>query len=484
MLPTREELIALARVQPETVVDLLLAVIAAHEKRIRDLETRLQELESRLAKNSHNSSKPPSSDGYTKPAPKSLREKSDRPSGGQPGNPGQSLCFVDKPGHVVLHELLDCLCGCGGSLRDVKVHHHEKRQVFDLPQIQLEVTEHQAEVKRCPRSGEIVTAPFPLNVNAPVQYGSHFNALLVYWRDQQLLPFDRIAQMCADMLGRRISESTIQTAVEATALALVPFETHITAQLPQTDILHADETGLRVEGKLHWLHVLSNKVITWYGVHAKRGEEALSHFGHLAHFHGRLIHDCFKSYFDLVCLHALCNAHLLRELVFLFEQQGQRWARKMFLCLLAMHRCVKRHKARASPIPTETLRRWLNRYNALIAQGRLENPPLPPPPVKRRGRVAKTKAQNLLDRLDTHAESVLAFLYDPSVPFSNNQAEQDLRMIKVQQKISGGFRTFKGAQDFARIRSYLSTARKNNVNILSAISDAINGHPFLPTHTS
>lgn len=473
---TREELIVLARTHPEIVVDKLLALMAL----TFSLEKRIKDLEDRLNKNSHNSHKPPSSEGYAKPAPKSLREKSDRPSGGQPGNPGRSLCFVEKPNRVVAHKLLDCLCGCGRSLRDVKVLHHEKRQVFDLPPLQLEVTEHRAEVKRCPRSGEIVTAPFPPNVKAPVQYGPDFNALLVYWRDQQLLPSDRMAQMCADLFGRRISESTIQAAVEATALALVPFETHITAQLPHIKILSADETGLRVEGKLHWLHVLCNKAITWYGVHAKRGEEALSHFGHLAHFHGRLIHDCFKSYFDFACLHGLCNAHLLRELVFLVEQQGQRWARKMFLFLLAMHRYVKRQRDRASPITSAHISRCRKRYAALIAQGRLENPPLPPPLVKRRGRVGKAKAQNLLDRLETHSDSVLAFLYDPSVPFSNNQAEQDLRMMKVQQKISGGFRTLKGAQDFARIRSYLSTARKNNINILSAISDAINGHPFLP----
>ena len=349
-MQTRDELIALARLHPEVVVDELLALrteVAALRILVLSLQKKMEELESRLAKDSNNSHKPPSSDGYAKPAPKSLREKSDRPSGGQPGNPGQTLAFVDKPHHVVAHTLLDCPCGCGGSLRRVKVISIERRQVFELPLIRLEVTEHQAEVKRCPNSGQIVTAPFPPNVNAPVQYGSSFNALLVYWRDQQLLPFDRIAQMCADMFGRRVSEATIQAAVESTAVALVPFETHITAQISQAKIANADESGLRVEGKLHWLHVLSTAVITWYGVHAKRGQEALCHFGHLTHFTGRLIHDCFKPYFAYACLHGLCNAHLLRELTFLFEQQGQLWARKMFCLLLAMHRFVERQRARA-----------------------------------------------------------------------------------------------------------------------------------------
>ena len=472
-MPTREELIALARLHPEKMVDLLLSIIKALEKRVQDLE-------SRLNKNSANSHKPPSSDGYSKPAPKSLREKTDRKTGGQPGHPGQSLAFVKKPDRIVPHPLLDCPCGCGGSLREVQVLTHQKRQVFDLPTLALEVTEHQAEVKRCPRSGQIVTAPFPPQVTAPVQYGPHFNSLLVYWRTYQFLPFDRISQMCADFLGRRISESTIQSAINTAYDALTPFETTITNLLLQANILHADETGLRVEGKLHWLHVLSNPVLTWYGIHSKRGTQALTHFGHLPQFSGRLIHDCFKSYLLLPCLHGLCNSHLLRELKFLFEELYQGWARKMFLLLLAMHRFVARQKLRSSAPTKKQLARWIRRYDALLRQGRIDHPPLSPPAVRRRGRVAKTKTQNLLDRLEQQSKSVLAFLYDFSVPFSNNQAEQDIRMMKVQQKISGGFRTLKGAQQFARIRSYLSTARKNGVNILSAIADATNGHPFIP----
>ena len=479
----REELLVIARTNPEALVEIILALqdqAIAQEKHIQDLRARLEDLEARLAKNSRNSHKPPSSDGYSKPAPKSLREKSGLKPGGQPGHPGQSLAFVDQPDHVVAHELLDCPCGCAGSLRKTPVLYHEKRQVFDLPQFDMEVTEHRAEVKRCPRSGQIVTAPFPSGVNAPVQYGSRFNALLIYWRDQQLLPLDRISQMCADLLGRNISQDTTAAALNAIDDALIPFEAAITTRLSQAKVLHADETGLRVEGRLHWLHVLSNPLITWYGVHAKRGAEALGHFGHLAGFCGRLIHDYFKSYLAYLCFHGLCNAHLLRELAFLRDEIHQLWAGRMFRLLLAMHRFVAREKQHTAQLTLAQIAPWLKRYRALLRQGYVENPPLAPPAIRRRGRVAKTKAQNLLDRLDHHERSVLAFLYDFDVPFSNNQAEQDLRMMKVQQKISGGFRTLRGAQQFARIRSYLSTARKNGVNVFAAITDAVNGHPFIP----
>jgi transposase len=473
-MPTRDELIAAARLDPEQVIDLLLGMILSLEKRV-------QELEALLSKNSRNSHKPPSSDGYAKPAPKSLREKSGLKPGGQSGHPGRSLALVKKPDHIVPHQLTDCPCGCRGSLRTTPVLSLEKRQVFDLPDIQLAVTEHQAEVKRCPRSGQIVTASFPANVNAPVQYGSHFKAFLVYLRTQQLLPLERITQMASDLLGQSISEDTVQAALNTAFDNLALFEAAMTSQLPNVPVLHADETGLRVEGKLHWLHVLSTPLLTWYGVHAKRGTEAIEHFGHLLHFSGRLIHDYFKSYLTLSCSHGFCNAHLLRELKFLYEEAGQRWAQRMFLLLLAMHRLVERPKQTTVFLTPDQIKPWLRQYRRLLRQGRVENPPLPPPAVRRRGRIAKTKAQNLLDRLELWETSVLAFLSDTTVPFSNNQAEQDLRMMKVQQKISGTFRTLKGAQQFARIRSYLSTVRKHRRHILTAITHAMNGQPFLPS---
>lgn len=461
---TREQLLPLARSNPEALVDIILA------------------LEARLAQNSDNSSKPPSSDGYTKPAPKSLRKKSGLSSGGQSGHPGSTLPSVGKPDFIIVHRLKRCPCGCGGALRRQPVLRHDKRQVFDLPPQKLVVTEHRVEVKLCPNSGREVSAAFPAGVNAPTQYGPRFNAWLVYLRGQQLIPLERISQMSADLFGRLISEATVQAAVTAAYHALAGFEAKVADLIAQAPIAHADETGLRVAGKLHWLHVVSTKSLTWYGVHRQRGSDAIKHFALLPRFAGRLIHDCLSAYFDLKCIHGLCNAHLLRELTFLHEVLHQKWAKRMLDLLLRMHGSIAACKARAGPSTAPQLAAWTRKYQAVLREGFAENPePQPPPGPRRRGRPKHTKAQNLLLRLRQHENSVLAFLQDSRVPFSNNQGEQDLRMMKVQQKISGAFRTLEGAQMFARIRAYLSTARKNQRDVFQEIVAALSGQPFMPS---
>jgi len=307
------------------------------------------------------------------------------------------------------------------------------------------------------------------------------NAILVYWRVQQLIPLDRITQMVADLFNAPLSEATVQNAVAAAFRALEGFETRTADLLAEASIVHADETGLRVAGKLHWLHVAGTKLLTWYGVSRKRGIEAIQQFAVLTGFTGRLIHDCLAAYFQLNCRHGLCNAHILRELVFLSEVQGQAWAKSMFLLLRRMHRAVQSQKDRDGPHVAVQLAAWTAKFQTVLRQGFAENPIHSPPGPKRRGRPKHTKAQNLLLRLQEHETAVLAFLHDFRVPFTNNQAEQDLRMMKVQQKISGTFRTFHGAQMFARIRSYLSTARKNNRNVFQDIVAAVSGHPFIPT---
>ncbi len=467
---TRKGLEALAKRKPGRIVDLVL-----------DFQRRLQTLEARLAQNSANSHRPPSADGYSKPDPKSLRKRTGRRSGGQTGHPGSTLIPVGKPDFTVVHRLKRCSCGCGASLRRVPVLRHEKRQVFDLPPQKLLVTEHRAEVKLCPNSGREVSASFPAGVNAPTQYGPRFNAWLVYLRGQQLIPLERIRQMCADLFGRPISEATVQTAVATAYRALAGFETQVANLIARAPIAHADETGLRVAGKLHWLHVVSTKTLTWYGVHRKRGSEAIERFALLPRFAGRLIHDCLSAYFDLNCLHGLCNAHLLRELTFLHEVQRQKWAKRMLDLLMRMHRAVFAHNARAGPSALPHRAAWTRKYQALLREGFAENPlPKPSPGPRRRGRPKHTKAQNLLLRLQKHERSVLAFLHDSRVPFSNNQGEQDLRMMKVQQKISGAFRTLEGARTFARIRAYLSTVRKNQRDVFQETVAALTGRPFIP----
>lgn len=465
---TQEQLQTLADTRPGKLVAVVL-----------QLQERVKELQARLAQNSQNSSKPPSSDGYTKPAPKSLREKSDRKSGGQPGHPGHSLSPVEKPDHVKIHPLTCCPCGCGGSLKNQSIVRYEKRQVFELPPLKLEVTEHRAEVKVCPHSGLEVTAAFPAGVSAPVQYGARWKGWLVYLRVLQLLPLRRIRQLCADLFGYAVSEATVEGSVVAAYKALAGFDAEIIRQLLISPVAHADETGMRVAGRLHWFHVLSTRAITWFGVHAKRGHEALDAFGILPRFTGRLIHDFFESYFRYICFHGMCIPHILRELKFLHEQCRQSWAGKMRDLLLEMHRFVLEQKQQVNTLTRLQRNPWLRRYRALLKEGLAANPPAARQPGKR-GRARQSKAYNLLQRLKRHECNVLAFLYDFRVPFSNNQAERDFRMVKVQQKISGTFRARAGAEYFARVRSYLSTARKQDHNTFAAMIGAMSGQPFMP----
>ena len=459
-----EQLIRLADTEPRRLVSIVL------------------DFQARLTRHSRNSRQPPSSDGYATPDPKSLREKSGRSSGGQRGHPGHTLLPAGQPDVIVVYRITRCPCGCDASLRRLPVLRHDTRQVFDLPPQKLLVTEHRVEVTRCPNSGREVSAAFPVGVTAPTQYGPRFNAWLVYLRGQPLIPLERISQMCADLFGRPVSEATVQAAVAAAYHALAGFEANAADLIAQAPIAHADETGLRVAGSLHWLHVVSTKTLTWYGVHRQRGGDAIEHFAFLPRFAGRLIHDGWSAYFELNCVHSLCNAHLLRELTFLHEVEPQQWAQRMLDLLLSMHRSVAAHKARAGPSAAPQRDAWTRKYQAVLREGFAENPePHPPPGPRRRGRPTHTKAQNLLRRLHEHARSVLAFLHDSHVPFSNNQGEQDLRMMKVLQKISGAFRTLSGAQTFARIRVYHSTVRKNHRDVFQSTVAALAGQPFMPS---
>jgi transposase len=471
---TRDQLLALGQSNLEALVVHVLAL----QEQLQELRQRLTDLEARLAQNSRNSSKPPSSDGLAKPAPKSLRTPTGRKPGGQPGHPGHTLSQVDHPNRVV--PILLTHCSCGADLTHTPIQGYERRQVFELPQPKLDVIEHRAEIKCCPHCGKHVRAPFPPDVNAPVQYGPRFQSLLVYLQHQQLLPTERISQLCNDLFGQSVSEATLAQATQRCYQQLEPFETELLHQLQAAPILHADESGLRAAGKLHWLHAASTDRLTYYLVHPKRGTQALNDGHLLPHFKGRLVHDFWKPYLAYDCDHALCNEHLLRELKFLYEEQNQTWAAALSTLLLDMHHFVQNFPPTAQL--TESQRDpWIKRYQMIIAQGRATNPSTAPLSGPRgRGRPKQTKAQNLLDRLERYSSYVLAFLHDLRVPFTNNQVEQDIRMIKVQQKISGCFRTLSGAKRFSRIRSYLSTVRKNSCNLLSSITQALTGQPFLP----
>ena len=460
----REKLLAQARSKPEMLVDHILA-----------LEAKIRELEGRLKLNSTNSSKPPSSDGLQKPAPRSLREQSGRKPGGQPGHRGHTLKQVEKPDHTHIHFLEICPCGkCPAvSLKNVPALDYERRQVFDLPPLRLEVTEHRAEIKRCPVSGLSVRAAFPADVEAPVQYGPHFRGLMLYLSNQQILPFDQLPQVCKDLFGQPLSLGTLTSINARASEALAPVERAIIQGLTQAPVVHADESGLRVAGKLHWLHVASTSLLTFFGVHGHRGAEAMDALGVLPDCLSWLIHDFWKPYLKYDALHALCNQHLLRELKFLFEQCGELWADKLSRFLLDW----KNDPRARDGLGEEVFEIAHRQYQRIVREGRRKHPRRKPG----QGRTKQDKATNLLDRLEDYDYCILAYLLDPNVPFTNNQGEQDIRMIKVKQKVSGCFRTLEGAQCFARIRGYLSTCRKQGINLWDACFQVATGQPFMPT---
>ena len=473
----REELLVIAKTNPETLVDIILIL----QEQVQILTERVVKLEEQINKNSRNSSKPPSSDGLKKsrPKPKSLRKRSGKKPGGQKGHKGHTLEKSEEPDFII--PLSVTTCSCNADLSDVEAVGHDCRQVFEIPEPKLEVYEYQSEIKICPDCGKIIKAEFPPGVNAPVQYGSGFRGLLVYLQNQQLIPADRVKQMMYDLYGAQVSVATILNASKRLYNNLDHFEESLVSSLVNSNIVHSDESGVRVGEKLHWLHSASTELLTFYGIHKKRGKEAMDYFNILPNFNGRLMHDFWKPYLKYNCEHGLCNAHLLRELTFLFEQQNQAWAEKMLLLLLDMNDFVSTSE---NQLTNKQKKPFLKKYHEILDGGWKDNP-LPEQALKRkRGRPAKTKSQNLLNRLDDFESSVLAFFHDNNVPFTNNLAEQDIRMIKVRLKISGCFRTIHGAEHFARIRSYLSTARKQNLNILDSITSAMKGTPFVPSAPS
>jgi len=443
-----------------------------------ELQSERRRLLDLMAQNSRNSSRPPSTDRPEQPKPKSLRKKSGRKPGAQPGHPGRTLDFSEDPQHTEVHPLQECH-HCGEDLSREPAIDFERRQVFDLPPLQLECTEHRAEIKECPGCHRRLTAPFPEEVNAPLQYGRNFRALLAYLYDAQLGASLRIRQMCEELFGYAISEGTLQSARQEQYEALEPFEKRLQQILPQESVLHVDETTLPIGPTKHWLHVICTPLLTFFSIQRLRGKEAMKAIGIIPQFTGWLMHDFLSSYLSFEkCLHTFCKSHLMRELVFLFEQHRQPWANDLYELFLEMLRSVQQQKARDAPVSQAHYQRWQRRYRRLLEAGRAANPLSPDQTT---GRCRKqSKAQNLLDRLEAYEDLILAFLWAWELPFTNNQAERDFRFMKTRIKISGCFRTLEGAQRHVRIRSYISTLRKHGLPVLESLRRALEGRPFLP----
>lgn len=457
------------------------------DRRIEELEAllmrallRIEELERRQRKNSQNSSKPPSSDGFSRKA--KTRPKSSKRPGGQAGHQGHALAQVERPDQVLTHRPRVCeACQC--ELAEVAGHVKERRQIHELPEMRLLVTEHRVESICCPNCQHRTSASFPAGVTAPAQYGPRVQALAVYLSQFQLLPLSRSGELFEDLWASSLAEGTLVNWIGEAAKTLEPTMDILKQRLLRSPLDHVDETGGRIKGLLHWFHVNATRWLTLYSWHRKRGHEAMDEIGILPGYTGRAIHDRLSSYDQYPCHHSVCGAHLLRDCLWVAEQEKQPWATLMHEVLRGMAKAAERWRAQgAKALPQAERDEWIAQYFSVLASGfaahLAQAPPEGDPPPKKPGRQKQSDSKNLLDALLTRAEQVLAFLDDLSIPFTNNLAERDLRMIKVQQKISGTFRSSQGATAFCVIRSDLSTMRKQGHSAFEALLAVFAGKPL------
>jgi len=473
----------LEELDKETLISIILMLqeaVQELQQTVAEQAAEIQSLRDQLSKNSRNSGQPPSSDGLKKPRVRSLRQKTGRRTGGQKGHAGHTLKKVETPDYIQTHGAWICP-NCAADLKGVETCGCEKRQVFEVPAVRIEVTEHQAEIKRCPECGQRVKGDFPDEVNQPVQYGARIKAQASYLNTYQLIPLARSCELLGDFYGHTPAEALVLDANSEVVAQIEPSLEAIQQQLIGSEVVGFDESGLRVEGKLNWLHVASTDTLTYYGVQPKRGKDGMKAIGILPRLRGRAVHDHWRPYFGFDnCQHSLCNAHHLRELQFVIDQYEQSWAQAMIRLLLDIKAEVDASPADWMALPPARIAHYERLYDDLLEQGFAANPSPERPPPKKRGRKKQSPPKNLLDRLHQYKAETLAFMYDFRVPFDNNLAERDVRMIKVKQKISGTFRTRSGADAFCAIRSYISTARKQGCNVIQAIHDTMLGQPFMP----
>jgi transposase len=460
----------------------LQTTLAQAWQRLEQAQARIKQLEGQAGKDSHTSSQPPSSDGFKQPVRKttSLREKSGKKSGGQPGHRGNTLRMVEQADQRVLLTPAQCQ-HCQQDLAQVRVCRRERGQVFELPSLALQVTEYQVEVKACPCCQAETRAQLPDGVTvACAQDGPNVKTLAVYLAWVHLLPLARVCQILADLFGTTCSQASVLAACQQSATSLLPVLQRIKTALQSSQVIHNDETGLRVNHKRWWLHVAATCWFTLYLAHPKRGKDATEAMGSLPSFRGISVHDSLICYLHYQCLHAWCVVHYLRELTFIYEHYGQGWAKEMKALLLEIKAAVEQARQQGSTSLSQlSQQEFEQRYRQLVQSGLAANPP----PAKRpgqRGTPKKSEALNLLRRRQRSQDLILRFRQDFEVPCDNNQAESDLRMMKLRQKIAGGFRTEAGVSLFCDLRSYLSTMRKQGVDLLTALRSAMVGSPLLP----
>jgi transposase len=437
------------------------------------LMARVTELEIRLAKNSRNSSKPPGTDGLAKPAPKSSRVVSGLKPGGQPGHKGQTLKRTTTPDAVVIHPVPETCDACGAFLDQIAITVlSDCRQVFDIPLQTFIVTEHRI-AEGCCGCGKVHRGTFPSSVIGRAQYGPGVKALAVHLTQHHMMPVERTAGLINDLYRLPISTGTVMAMINEAAEVLAPTVACIADGITQSVAAGADETGMRVAGKLHWLHTLATTMSTWMGVHPRRGREAIEEFALIPRFAGILGHDGWMPYRHYsTCQHALCNAHHVRELRAIAEAGNDAWPQQMIDMLYRAN--VEVDAAVERRLPQKRIVALRTKYRSILTAGELLNPPAPC--SGQRGRTRQSEATNLLARLREYENDVLRFTFNSDAPFTNNIAEQAIRMCKVKQKVSGCFRTLAGAAAFCTIRSYLATLHKQNFNLYHSLVQALQGN--------
>jgi transposase/regulator of replication initiation timing len=447
------------------------------------LKERIVKLENQINKNSKNSSKPPSSDGFKKKT-KTLREKSGKKPGGQKGHEGRTLELCENPDEILIYKVEEC-DNCKKSLENIEVDSYIIRQVVDIPEIKPVVVEHRAEIKMCPKCGAKNTAKFPENVVNTVQYGENVQSIGTYLTNYQLIPYKRGAEVMHDLFGINLSQGTLVNFNTKCYANLETIENSIKEKLiNESEVVHFDETGLYIDKIRNWLHVASNSKFTYYRPHKKRGGEATDDIKILPLFKGVAVHDFWKTYLKYTaCDHSFCGAHILRELNAVTELEKQSWAEPMKDLMVEIKNQVDNNSGTANALVLDRIKYYEEVYDTILREG-LEEDFLKNIDIYSNRKRKKSTSLKLLNRLSMYKKNILYFMYDFDVPFDNNLAERDLRMMKVKQKISGTFRSEDGANGFARIRGYISTVKKQGENVFNCIKSTFTSKPFDPTTNS